>query len=52
MEELCAELYGEHGPEMELLVNKILNYYLRWLYELFLNYTYSYSNTLVDLILD
>lgn len=29
MEELCAELYGEHGPEMELLVNKILNYYLR-----------------------
>lgn len=29
MEELCAELYGEHGPEMELLVNKIINYYLR-----------------------
>lgn len=29
MEELCAELYSEHGPEMDLLVNKILNHYLR-----------------------
>ena len=29
MEELCAELYGDHAPEMDLLVDKILNYYLK-----------------------
>lgn len=29
MEELCAELYGDHGPEMDVLVDKILNYYLK-----------------------
>lgn len=29
MEELCAEVYGDHGPEMDLLVDKIMNYYLR-----------------------
>jgi hypothetical protein len=29
MEELCAELYGEHGPEMDLLVDQILNFFLR-----------------------
>ena len=29
MEELCAELYGDHGSDMDLLVDKILNYYLR-----------------------
>lgn len=29
MEELCAEIYGDHGPEMDMLVDKILNYYLR-----------------------
>lgn len=29
IEELCAELYGDHGPEMDLLVDKILNYYLK-----------------------
>jgi hypothetical protein len=29
MEELCAELYGDHGPDMDLLVDKILNYYLK-----------------------
>ena len=29
MEELCAEVYGDHGPEMDALVDKILNYYLR-----------------------
>jgi hypothetical protein len=29
MEELCAELYGEHGPEMDFLVDKIINYYIR-----------------------
>jgi hypothetical protein len=28
-EELCAQLYGEHGPEMDLLVDKILEYFLR-----------------------
>lgn len=29
MEELCCELYGEHGPAMDALVDKILNFYLR-----------------------
>lgn len=29
MEELCAELYGEHGPEMDLLADQILNFFLR-----------------------
>lgn len=29
MEELCAELYGDHGPEMDKLVDKILNHFLR-----------------------
>lgn len=29
MEELCAELYGDHGPEMDLLVDKIISYFLR-----------------------
>ena len=29
MEELCAEVYGDHGPEMDMLVDKIINYYLR-----------------------
>jgi hypothetical protein len=29
MEELIAQLYGEHGPEMHILVDKILNYYLK-----------------------
>lgn len=28
-EELCAQLYGEHGPEMDLLVDKILEFFLR-----------------------
>ena len=29
MEELCAEIYGDHAPEMDALVDKILNYFLR-----------------------
>ena len=29
VEELCAEVYGYHGPEMDLLVDKILNHYLK-----------------------
>lgn len=29
IEELCCEIYGEHGPEMDLLVDKILNHFLR-----------------------
>jgi hypothetical protein len=29
MEELCAEIYGDHGPEIDVLVDKIINYYLR-----------------------
>lgn len=29
MEELCAELFGEHGAEMNLLVDQILNFFLR-----------------------
>lgn len=29
MEELCCELYGEHGPEMDVLTDKILSFYLR-----------------------
>lgn len=28
-EELCSQLYGEHGPEMDLLVDKILEHFLR-----------------------
>lgn len=28
-EELCAELYGDHAPEMDLLVDKILNYFAK-----------------------
>jgi hypothetical protein len=26
VEELCAEIYGDHGPEMDLLVDRIINY--------------------------
>jgi hypothetical protein len=29
MEELCAEMYGEHGPEMDLLVDKLLEHFLK-----------------------
>ena len=29
MEEICAELYGEHGPEMDLLTDQLLNFFLR-----------------------
>jgi hypothetical protein len=29
MEELCAELFEEHGPEMMLNVDKIIDYFLR-----------------------
>ena len=29
VEELAAEIFGEHGPEMDLLVDKILNFFLR-----------------------
>jgi hypothetical protein len=29
MEEVCAEIYGEHGAEMGLLVDQILNYFLK-----------------------
>lgn len=29
MEELCAEIYETHGPEMDLLVDKILEHFLR-----------------------
>ena len=29
VEELAAELYGEHGPEMDLAVDQILNFFLR-----------------------
>jgi hypothetical protein len=29
IEELCAEIYGDHGPEMDSLVDKILNYFLK-----------------------
>lgn len=29
MEELAAELYGDHGPEMDLAVDQILNFFLR-----------------------
>lgn len=29
MEELAAELYGEHGPEMDCLADQILNFFLR-----------------------
>jgi hypothetical protein len=28
-EELCAQVYGEHGPEMDLLVDKLLEFFLR-----------------------
>ncbi len=29
MEEVAAEIYGEHGPEMDLLVDQVLNFFLR-----------------------
>jgi hypothetical protein len=29
MEELCCELYETHGPDMDLLVDKILEHFLR-----------------------
>lgn len=29
MEELCCETYETHGPEMDLLVDKILEHFLR-----------------------
>ena len=29
MEEVCAEIYGEHGAEMGLIVDQILNFFLR-----------------------
>ena len=29
MEELCAEMIGEHGPELFLFVDQILNFFLR-----------------------
>lgn len=29
MEELICELYGEHGPEMDKLVDKIVNFVLK-----------------------
>lgn len=29
VEELCAELYEVHGPEMDLLVDKILEHFLK-----------------------
>lgn len=29
IEELCAELYGEHSNEMDALAEKILNYFMR-----------------------
>jgi hypothetical protein len=29
MEEVAAEIYGEHGPEMDLLTDQILNFFLR-----------------------
>lgn len=29
VEELCCEIFGEFGPEIDLLADKILNYYLR-----------------------
>lgn len=29
IEELCAELYGNHSTDMESLAEKILNYFLR-----------------------
>lgn len=28
-EEVCAEVYGGHGPEMDLVVDQILNFFLR-----------------------
>ena len=29
MEELCADIYENHGPEMDLLVDKLLEFLLR-----------------------
>lgn len=29
MEEVCAEIFGEHGVEMCLIVDQILNFFLR-----------------------
>jgi len=29
MEELCAEIYESYGPEMDMLVDKILEHFLR-----------------------
>jgi hypothetical protein len=29
MEEVCAEIFGEHGAEMYLMVDQILNFFLR-----------------------
>lgn len=29
MEELCAEIYESHGPEMNMMVDKILDFFLR-----------------------
>lgn len=29
LEELAAELFGDHGPEMDLAVDQILNFFLR-----------------------
>lgn len=28
-EELCAQLYGDHGAEMDLLANKIMEFFLK-----------------------
>jgi hypothetical protein len=29
MEELCSEIYEQHGPEMDMLVDKLLEHFLR-----------------------
>lgn len=29
MEELCAEIYEQHGPEMDILVDKLLDFFMR-----------------------
>jgi hypothetical protein len=29
VEELCAELYGDHGPEMRLIEDKILEFFMK-----------------------
>ena len=29
MEELCAELYGEHGPKMDLAADQIISFFSR-----------------------